>query len=142
MNATADLIRDDRCTTALKPLVEEGVNRLKTFIVCASLGDLNNWHLPKVGHATLNLTVRDGNIVEGTISIQDGENFTVKAIVSGLTGNCVAVIVNKSEGPVKLYLNIPLKADSNPALSALCEMRKCEEQQRIENVATRLKNLR
>jgi len=137
MPTTAQFISDDRCSKALKPLVTEGANELKTFIVCTSLFESSNWHLPKVGHTTLNLTVQDGNIIEGTITFA-AETFAVESIDSGLTGNCVALIIKKGGRSVKLYLNIPLETGANPALSALREMCKGNY---LEDVTLWLKRL-
>lgn len=127
MKTQISLIDDDNCARALKPLTQEGRNEIKTFIVCTSLVGLLRWHLPKVGYVTLNLTVYEGEVVEGTITFDNNEAIMIECITSGLSEGCLAVMIKWGYLDIKFYTNIPLRTGADPALLAIIEAMKCQQ---------------
>ncbi len=145
--AMKSLITDDRCIKALLPLVKDGLIQKDTFVVCASTMHFDHWHMPKIGFVKI-LIKMDGDIaVIGTITLLDHQSpssvtLYIEDITYGLTGNCVAVIVNTICQPIKLYLDISLNGTLS-ATNAMCEMlpnNSFQNVYQLENVAGWIRN--
>ncbi len=105
---TAPYINDQRCIPLIRKLFgTDGTHREMTRAIAVSHG--SQFHLPKLGNATIDVTVVRGDIHTATIDLGQ-HRLRILSFSAGLDGTCLAVRVQPESGDIdtKIFLDIPL----------------------------------
>lgn len=111
---------DAKVVRKMYPKSYNGHNTLEAVVVCVSIPDRHQWHLPKWDRVKIHLLINDRKAIQGNVKLlSTGRVYQVMAIDKGLNGGCAKLVISSNGCNVQLYLDIPLTAKVNPTRDAM-----------------------